>query len=200
MRIAIPKEIAPDERRVAITPDTVRRLIARQFQVSIQCGAGAGAQADDADYRAAGARLEPDATVIWKAGDLIVKVRAPSPAETLLLRDGVSLISMLAPLVEIDLARELVARRVTALAADMVPRTTLAQMMDVLSSQASIAGYRAILLAAEACPRLFPMMMTAAGTIAPSRVLILGAGVARACGQRQRRRRDDERHGAATLP
>ena len=178
MRIAVPKETAPEEKRVAITPDTVKRLIAKKFEVSIQRGAGAGAQIADADYEAAGATLEADAAALWRSGDLIVKVRQPTDAETAMLREGASIVSLLYPLVNTELVRELAARRATVLAADMVPRTTLAQMMDVLSSQASIAGYRAVLLGAEACPKIFPMMMTAAGTISPSRVLILGAGVA----------------------
>jgi len=178
MRIAVPKETAPEEKRVAITPDTVKRLVAKKFEVSVQRGAGVGSQISDADYEAAGARIEPDAAALWAAGDLVVKVRQPTDAEIGLLREGAALASLLYPLVNADLVQQLAARKATVMASDMIPRTTLAQMMDVLSSQASIAGYRAVLLGAEACPKMFPMMMTAAGTISPSRVLILGAGVA----------------------
>lgn len=178
MRIAIPKETTPHEERVAITPDTVGRLVAKKIDVSVQHGAGLGAQISDAEYVAAGARLEPDAAALWRAGDVIVKVRPPTGQEIGMVREGQTLVSLLYPLVNGELVRDLAARRASVLAADMVPRTTLAQMMDVLSSQATIAGYRAVLLAADALPKLFPMLMTAAGTISPSRVLVLGAGVA----------------------
>jgi NAD(P) transhydrogenase subunit alpha len=178
MRIAVPKETTPHEERVAITPDTVGRLVAKKLDVSVQHGAGLGAQITDAEYVAAGARLEPDAAALWRAGDVIVKVRPPTGQEIGMVRAGQTLVSLLYPLVNGELVRDLAARGATVLAADMVPRTTLAQMMDVLSSQATIAGYRAVLLAADALPKLFPMLMTAAGTISPSRVLVLGAGVA----------------------
>ncbi len=178
MRIAIPRETLPREARVAITPDTVARLIAKNFEVSVQRGAGLGAQISDPEYEAAGARLEPDAPVLWRAGEVIVKVRPPTDDEIGLLSSGQTLISLLYPLADGEKVRDLAARGATVLAADMVPRSTLAQMMDVLSSQATIAGYRAALLAATALPKLFPMLMTAAGTITPARVLVLGAGVA----------------------
>jgi NAD(P) transhydrogenase subunit alpha len=178
MRIAVPKETAPHEKRVAITPESVGRLIKKQFEVSVQRGAGLAASFSDADYEAAGARMEPDAAAIWKAGDVVVKVQPPSDEEVGLLKEGSAIVSLLYPLVNAELVRDLGARRATVMAADMIPRTTLAQMMDVLSSQATIAGYRAVLLAAETMPKMFPMMMTAAGTIAPSKVLVLGAGVA----------------------
>jgi len=178
MRIGVPKETASGEQRVALTPDSVKRLIARKLDVSIQRGAGRAAHIRDGEYEAAGARIEPDAGALYRASDLILKVQPPSLAERSMLLEGRALISLLQPLVAADRVRDLASRGVTAIAADLVPRTTLAQMMDVLSSQASIAGYRAVLLAAEASSKLFPMMMTAAGTIAPSRVLVLGAGVA----------------------
>jgi NAD(P) transhydrogenase subunit alpha len=178
MRIAIPLEVVSGERRVALTPDSVKRLIARSFEVSVQRGAGRGAHITDADYETAGARIEPDAAALWRAGDIILKVRAPVATELAHIGAQHTLIALLAPLADPERAGDVAVRGATALSLDLVPRTTLAQMMDVLSSQASIAGYRAVLLAAEACPKLFPMMMTAAGTITPSRVLVLGAGVA----------------------
>ncbi len=178
MRIAVPTETAPGERRVALTPESIKRLVARGLEVSIQRGAGAGALIADADYVAAGATVEPDAAATWRAGELIVKVRPPSRDEVALLREHAGLIGLLAPFADPDLIFELAQRRGVALAAELVPRTSAAQVMDVLSSQATLAGYRAVLLAAEASPKLFPMMMTAAGTIAPARVLVLGAGVA----------------------
>jgi NAD(P) transhydrogenase subunit alpha len=152
--------------------------VAAGHEVSIQRGAGAGAHHHHADYAAAGARLEPDAATAWQAGDLVLKLRAPTAAELGLLREGATVAAPLQPVVELDRIRALIARRGSALATDLIPRTTIAQAMDILSSQASIAGYRAVLLAAEACPKLFPMMMTAAGTITPAKVLVLGAGVA----------------------
>ena len=178
MRIAVPKEITHRENRVALTPDAVTRLVGKQLAVSVQRGAGAGAHASDADYEAAGARIEPDAGALWRNGDVIVKVRPPTDDEIGQVRPGQTLISLLYPLVDVDRVRDLAARGASVLAADLVPRTTLAQMMDVLTSQATIAGYRAVLLAAEATPRLFPMVMSAAGTLSPARVLVLGAGVA----------------------
>ncbi|HTJ42569.1 MAG TPA: Re/Si-specific NAD(P)(+) transhydrogenase subunit alpha [Kofleriaceae bacterium] len=178
MRISVPREITFHDARVAITPEACARLVKSGIALSVQRGAGAGACFADADYEAAGARIEPDAPSAWHAGDWIVKVRPPTPAEVGLMRAGQTLVSLLYPLVELDLVRDLAARGCSAIAADLVPRTTLAQMMDVLSSQATIAGYRAALLAAEAMPKICPMMMTAAGTISPSRVLVLGAGVA----------------------
>ncbi|HVK76108.1 MAG TPA: Re/Si-specific NAD(P)(+) transhydrogenase subunit alpha [Kofleriaceae bacterium] len=177
-RIAIPKETAPREARVAITPDTAARLVKKGFEVSVQRGAGQGAQIDDGEYAKAGARLEADAAAVWRAGDVVVKVRPPSDDEVAMVRQGQTVISLLYPLSSGELVRDLAARGATALAADMVPRTTAAQMMDVLSSQATIAGYRAVLIAADALPKFFPMLMTAAGTISPARVLVLGAGVA----------------------
>lgn len=178
MRIAVPREVTARETRVAITPDAVARLVARHFQVSVQRGAGAGACCDDAAYEAAGARLEPDAAALWQAGDAIVKVRPPTDEEIAMLRPGTALISLLYPMMDPDRVRAIADRGATAIANDLVPRTTVAQMMDVLTSQATVAGYRAVLVAAEASPRLFPLLMTAAGTISPARVLVLGAGVA----------------------
>jgi NAD(P) transhydrogenase subunit alpha len=178
MRIAVPTEIVPGERRVALTPDSVKRLVARGLDISIQRGAGVASLINDADYEAAGARLEPDAASTWRHGQLIVKVRPPTRAEVPMLREHAGLVGLLAPFADPDLVFDLALRRGVVIAADLVPRTSAAQMMDVLSSQATLAGYRAVLLAAEASPKLFPMMMTAAGTIAPARVLVLGAGVA----------------------
>ncbi len=178
MRIAVPREVTARETRVAITPDAVARLVARHFPVSVQRGAGVGACFDDAAYEAAGARLEPDAAAVWQAGDVVVKVRPPTDEEIAMLRPGAVLVSLLYPMMDVDRVRAIAERGATAIANDLVPRTTVAQMMDVLTSQATVAGYRAVLVAAEASPRLFPLLMTAAGTISPARVLVLGAGVA----------------------
>jgi NAD(P) transhydrogenase subunit alpha len=178
MKIAVCKEGAPGEARVALTPDSVKRLVARKLEVVVAAGAGAGAYLTDEEYRAAGAQIVPAAI---PAGDLILKVRPPTEAEIAQMPEGSTLVSLLFPQSPPDGPQRvaaLAARRVVSLALDAIPRTTLAQMMDVLSSQATVAGYRAVVLAAEALPKLFPMLMTAAGTIPPAKVLILGAGVA----------------------
>jgi NAD(P) transhydrogenase subunit alpha len=178
MKLAVPKETLFGECRVALSPEAIKRLINKKFEVLVEAGAGIGAHFSDAEFAAAGAQLVSDARALYDAADLVVKVQPPGDAEIALLRRGSGLLSLLYPLANPELVQKLCAREITVLAADMIPRTTLAQMMDVLSSQATIAGYRAVLLAAEASPKLFPMMMTAAGTIAPAKVLVLGAGVA----------------------
>jgi H+-translocating NAD(P) transhydrogenase subunit alpha len=178
MRIAVRRESAPGERRVAVVPDSVKRLKAKKIEVSVQAGAGAAAFASDDEYTAAGGRVETALPALVADADAVVQIRPPSLAEVAQLPEGSALISLLYPLLDLDLVRALAARKVTALAVDMIPRTTVAQMMDVLSSQATAAGYEAVLMAAAALPKFFPMLMTAAGTIAPARVLVLGAGVA----------------------
>ncbi len=178
MRIAVRKESAAGERRVAIVPDSVKRLAAKKIEVSVEAGAGAASFASDDDYRATGARVDASLPALLLDADAVMQVRAPSLDEIKRLKEGSALVSLLYPLVNLELVRALAERKVTALAVDMIPRTTLAQMMDVLSSQATAAGYEAVLMAAAALPKFFPMLMTAAGTIAPARVLILGAGVA----------------------
>jgi NAD(P) transhydrogenase subunit alpha len=178
MRIAVKKERAPGERRVAVVPESVKRLGAKKIAVSVEAGAGAAAFAGDDEYRAAGAEVAASTEALLTGADAVVQIRAPSVDEIKRLKEGSALVSLLYPLVNVDLVKALAARRITALAVDMIPRTTLAQMMDVLSSQATAAGYEAVLMAAAALPRFFPMLMTAAGTIAPAKVLVLGAGVA----------------------
>ncbi|MCY1015120.1 Re/Si-specific NAD(P)(+) transhydrogenase subunit alpha [Pyxidicoccus sp. MSG2] len=178
MIIAIPRETVPGEKRIALVAESVKRLVGRKHEVVIESGAGQGAECSDEELRAAGARLEPSAAAVYAAADVLLKVQPPGPEEVPLLKPGSVLVSLAYPMSNPKLARAIAQRQVTLLAMDMVPRTTLAQMMDVLSSQATIAGYRAVLLAAEAMPKLFPMLMTAAGTIPPAKVLVLGAGVA----------------------
>jgi NAD(P) transhydrogenase subunit alpha len=178
MRIAVRKESAPGERRVAVVPDSVKRLAAKKIDVAVEAGAGARAYASDEEYRTAGARVDASSDALLADTDALVQIRPPTIDEVGRLREGSVLVSLLYPLVSLDVVRALAARKVTAIAVDMIPRTTVAQMMDVLSSQATAAGYEAVLMAAAALPKFFPMLMTAAGTIAPARVLILGAGVA----------------------
>jgi NAD(P) transhydrogenase subunit alpha len=179
VKIAVLKESAPGERRVAVVPESVKRLIGRKLEVTVETGAGEGARASDEEYRTAGATVGPAAEIMAGA-DLIVKVQPPTVEEIGRLPEGSSLVSLLYALTPSGskLAKAMAARKVTALSLDAIPRTTLAQMMDVLSSQATVSGYRAVILAAESLPKLFPMLMTAAGTIPPAKLLILGAGVA----------------------
>jgi NAD(P) transhydrogenase subunit alpha len=175
MKLAIPRETMPGEQRVALTPDAVAGLVKLKLEVLVEAGAGAGAFFRDADYEKAGARIVPDA---FAEGDIVAKLNKPLPAEIERLRPGSVLISFLYPATNADLVARLVAGKVTALALDAVPRISRAQSMDALSSQANVAGYKAVLLAAERLPKFLPMMTTAAGTIRPAKVLVLGAGVA----------------------
>jgi NAD(P) transhydrogenase subunit alpha len=177
MRIAVRKEGA-GERRVALVPESVKRLAAKKLEVSVEAGAGALAFAADDEYRSLGARVDASLDALLADADAVLQIRPPSLDDVKRLKEGSALVSLLFPLVDHALVRALAARKVTAIAVDMIPRTTLAQMMDVLSSQATAAGYEAVLMAATALPKFFPMLMTAAGTIAPARVLVLGAGVA----------------------
>jgi NAD(P) transhydrogenase subunit alpha len=178
MRIVVPREDAPAEKRVPIVPESVKRLVAKKIEVTVEAGAGDRAHMTDEEYKAAGAEIEVARSGVFLHADAIIRVRVPTADEIGKMREGATLISPLYPLVNHDLVKALVARKMTAISLDMIPRTTVAQMMDVLSSQATVAGYYAVIMAAHELPRFFPMFMTAAGTIAPARVLILGAGVA----------------------
>jgi NAD(P) transhydrogenase subunit alpha len=176
MNIGIPKERRPDERRVAASPDTVKRLKAMGHDILVEKGAGAGASFTDEAYAAAGAALADAAAAL--SVEIVLKVQAPLPDEISRMKPGAVLIGMLQPLQNKDQVQAYAKAGVTAFAMEMVPRITRAQAMDVLSSQANLAGYKAVLDAAEVFGRAMPMMMTAAGTIAPARVLVMGAGVA----------------------
>jgi len=173
MRVGVPKENAPGERRVALVPDVVRRLKAKDVDVVVEPGAGAGALIPDRLYEDAGATIaEP-----WDA-DVVVKVAAPSTDEVARLRPDAVLVGFLAPLTAPETTRALADAGVTAFAMEAIPRISRAQAMDALSSQSNVAGYKAALLGAEHATRFYPMLMTAAGTIPPAKVLVLGAGVA----------------------
>jgi NAD(P) transhydrogenase subunit alpha len=173
MRVGVPRETAPGERRVALVPETAGKLAAAGFDLVVEPGAGSAASFPDADYAAAGAALGSP----WDA-DAVVKVRKPDHAEAARLRDGQVLIGFLDPLTDPDGVQALVQRGVVAFAMESIPRITRAQPMDALSSQATVGGYKGALLAAEHLPRFFPMLMTAAGTVPPAKVLVIGAGVA----------------------
>jgi NAD(P) transhydrogenase subunit alpha len=172
MKVGLPKEVVPGERRVALVPETVGRL-GEGVQVVVEPGAGAAAGFADDAYTGAGAELGDP----W-AADAVVKVAAPTADEAAKLREGQVLIAFLSPLTAVDEIEGLAAAGVYAFALESVPRITRAQPMDALSSQATVAGYKAALLAADRLPRFLPMLMTAAGTIPPAKVLVLGAGVA----------------------
>jgi len=178
MTIGVPAETTPGERRVALVPESVTRLTKAGATVLVQRGAGAPAAFVDAAYEAAGATLAPDAAAVYQGADVILKVQRPSSEELERMREGTVLIAQLAPLGDPSFVELLAKKKLIALSMDAIPRITRAQSMDVLSSQANIDGYKAVLLGAAALPRFFPMLTTAAGTIPPAKVLILGAGVA----------------------
>jgi NAD(P) transhydrogenase subunit alpha len=173
MRVGIPRETAPGERRVALVPELAAKLTEAGFEVVVEPGAGEAAAFTDDAFHAAGARLaEP-----WSA-ELIAKVRKPTEDELGRVRDGQVLIGFLQPLTDPEGIERLAATGVTAFAMESIPRITRAQPMDALSSQATVSGYKAVILAADRLPRFLPMLMTAAGTVAPAKVLVIGAGVA----------------------
>jgi NAD(P) transhydrogenase subunit alpha len=175
MQIGVPLETAPGETRVAVTPETAKRLKAQGHALKVQSGAGVAASCTDEAYVAAGAEITDRAAAF--GSELVLKVRSPDTDELGLMRAGTTLVGMLNPFDAEGLAR-LAAAGLTAYALEAAPRTTRAQSMDVLSSQANVAGYKAVMMAAERYQRLFPMLMTAAGTIKAARVVILGVGVA----------------------
>ena len=184
MKIAVPREIVAGERRVALTPDATAALVKAGLEVVIECGAGAGASYADDAYTRAGASLAPDAAALYGQAEVVLKVQRPventavGRHEVDLMREGVVLVGLLEALTQADLVDRLAKRKITAFAMEGVPRISRAQKMDALSSQANIAGYRAALIAAQALPKFFPMLMTAAGTVFAARVLVIGAGVA----------------------
>jgi NAD(P) transhydrogenase subunit alpha len=174
VRIGVPRETAPGERRVALIPDGVSRLVATGLEVAVERSAGVAASVPDDAYREAGATVVEDAF----DADLVAKVQKPSSEELERLREGSVLVGFLQPLTDPEGLEALGRRGVTAFALESIPRITRAQSMDALSSQSTVAGYKAVLLAAVRLPRFFPMLMTAAGTVTPAKVLVLGAGVA----------------------
>ncbi|GAA3162487.1 Re/Si-specific NAD(P)(+) transhydrogenase subunit alpha [Blastococcus jejuensis] len=176
MRIGVPRESRPRETRVAATPATVTQLVALGYEVVVEAGAGAGASFPDEAFAAAGARVAP-AGEAW-ASDVVLKVDAPSREEIGLLREGATLIGLISPGLDPDLVEALARRPITVLAMDAVPRISRAQSMDVLSSMANIAGYRAVIEAAHTFGRFFTGQVTAAGKVPPAKVLVAGAGVA----------------------
>ncbi len=184
MKISIPKERRPHERRVAATPETVKKFVAMGIDVAVEAGAGEASRITDAAFEAAGARIVADLASLLAEADLVLKVQRPllagedGPNELSMMKRGALLVAMLAPYADPEALKQYAAADVTAIALEFVPRITRAQSMDVLSSQSNLAGYRAVLEAVNVYDRAMPMMMTAAGTVAPARVMVLGAGVA----------------------
>src|ERR1700736_2821533 len=178
MLISVPAETAPGETRVALVPRSVTQLTTADAQVSIQTGAGAEAGFPDAAYREVGAEIADDRSRLLGAADVVVVVRRPLTADLTKLKEGAILVGLLDPGTDPEPVKALVERRVTAFRMEAMPRISRAQDMDVLSSMATLAGYHAGVMAAYRLPRIFPLLMTAAGTLTPARVLVLGAGVA----------------------
>jgi NAD(P) transhydrogenase subunit alpha len=178
MNIAVLRETLPGEARVALVPESVRKLVALKVSVSVEGGAGLDAGASDADYEAAGASVSSDRALLLSTADVLAVVNRPPLEDIGNLKQGAIVLGFLRPLDEPAALESIVAQKLTAFAMELIPRITRAQAMDALSSMATVVGYKAVLMAAESIPRMFPMLMTAAGTVPPARVLILGAGVA----------------------
>jgi NAD(P) transhydrogenase subunit alpha len=175
MIVSVPRETVAGERRVALVPDFIPKLLQAGLEVVVQNGAGAAAGFVDAAYREKGARLEPD---VFGQADILLKVQPPMVDEVNAVKEGTTLIGFLQPYSNAGGIRALAARRITAFAMELMPRITRAQAMDALSAMSTVAGYKAVLMAANRLPKFFPLLMTAAGTITPARVFVLGAGVA----------------------
>ena len=178
MKIVVIKEIREGEKRVALTPDGVKSLTKAGYECHIESGAGDGSFISDDQYRNAGAHISTSKEDLLSAGDVFIKVNPPFADEIAKMKEGSVLISFMYAFSNAELVQALMKRKVSAFSMDAVPRTTKAQRMDALSSQASLGGYKAVMMGANALGKIFPLMMTAAGTITPSRVLIFGAGVA----------------------
>lgn len=178
MIIGTIKEIKASEKRVALSPDVVKNLIKQGFSCCIESGAGVASNFSDTAYETAGAKILFSASEVYKTADVLVKVNAPEKSEMSSLKEGSTLISFLYHLSNPELISDLNAKKITAFSMDAIPRISRAQSMDALSSQANLAGYKAVILGAHHSAKIFPMLMTAAGTITPSKVLIFGAGVA----------------------
>jgi NAD(P) transhydrogenase subunit alpha len=183
MRIAVPRETTPGERRVALVPESCKKLIQAGYEIAVESGAGEAAGFADAAYTELGAAMESDPAALLGSADLVLKVTPPETGtagrdEAGWLRPGAIYLGSLLPLRNLDAVRALAARKITAFATDAIPRTTRAQSMDTLSSMANIAGYKGVLLAAVELNRYFPMLTTAAGMVFPAKVFVIGAGVA----------------------
>ncbi|HIN49975.1 MAG TPA: Re/Si-specific NAD(P)(+) transhydrogenase subunit alpha [Gemmatimonadetes bacterium] len=178
MKVAVLKETRAGERRVALVPQGVKALLKAGLEVTIQTGAGLASSVSDTEYKEAGATIAASAPEALRDAGMVLAVNAPPPTDVAAMSEGTILVSFLSPLTNPDLVRALAASKITGIAMEMIPRITRAQSMDALSSQATVAGYKAVLIAADHLPKFLPMFTTAAGTIRPAKALILGAGVA----------------------
>jgi NAD(P) transhydrogenase subunit alpha len=178
MQIAVLRETQPGEARVALVPESVRKLVALKVAVGVESGAGLEAGAADADYESAGAQVAQDRASLLESADVLVAINRPPLEDLARLKKEAVVLGFLRPLDDPAALQEIIAQGLTAFAMELIPRTTRAQAMDALSSMATIVGYKSVIIAAEHIPRIFPMLMTAAGTVPPARVLVLGAGVA----------------------
>ncbi len=178
MKIAVARESVLGEHRVALTPDQVSRLVKKGWEIVVESGAGNASLSTDDAYQEAGATIEGDRASVWQNADILVKVAPPTNEEIDIMPEGSMFASLLNPLGQPEVIQKLADKKITALGMELIPRTSRAQSMDVLSSQAGVAGYKAVLMAAAALPKFFPMLTTAAGTIRPAKVFIIGAGVA----------------------
>jgi NAD(P) transhydrogenase subunit alpha len=178
MRVVVLRETQPSEARVALVPESVKKLVGLKAAVTVESGAGLQATITDDKYREAGAEIAADRTELLESADLLAVVNRPAASDLHRLRSGAVVIGFLKPLDEPQELTHAIAQHLTTFAVELIPRTTRAQAMDALSSMATVAGYKAVLLGASHIPRMFPMLMTAAGTIPPAKVLVLGAGVA----------------------
>ncbi|MBW2434797.1 MAG: Re/Si-specific NAD(P)(+) transhydrogenase subunit alpha [Deltaproteobacteria bacterium] len=178
MNIAVPKEVHPGENRVALIPEHIAKLVEMGAHITVETGIGQKLNFSDEDYAKAGASLEADRNNLLQTADMVLRIRKPGLEEIGLLKEGSVYVSLLDPFNERELVETLMNKRITAISMEMVPRITRAQKMDVLSSQANLAGYVAVIIAAERLDKIFPMMMTPAGTIAPARVFVIGVGIA----------------------
>ena len=176
MKVGVPKEIVSNERRIALAPDIIKKITDTGVEVLVEKEAGKAASLLDSMYQEAGCKI--DAATLFKDSDIILKIQKPEPAEIEMLTEGKIIIALLQPLVNHDLVKQLTQKKVTSFSMDAVPRISRAQRMDALSSMSSIAGYKAVLIGASRLGKYMPMMMTAAATMPPAKVLVLGAGVA----------------------
>jgi NAD(P) transhydrogenase subunit alpha len=178
MNIAVPKEVHPGETRVALIPEHIAKLAEMGAHITVETGIGQNLNFSDEDYVKAGASLEADRSSLLQTADMVLRIRKPAMEEIDLLKEESTYVSLLDPFNERELIEALMKKRITSISMEMIPRITRAQKMDVLSSQANLAGYVAVIIAAERLAKIFPMMMTPAGTIAPAKVFVIGVGIA----------------------
>ena len=178
MKVVVPKEVHPGETRAALIPEHIDRLVKMGAQIAVETGLGQSLNISDEDYAKAGASLEADRNNLLQSADMVLRIRKPAIEEVALLKEESIYVSLMDPFNERELIEALKNKRVASISMEMIPRITRAQKMDVLSSQSNLAGYVAVIIAAERLDKIFPMMMTPAGTISPAKVFVIGVGIA----------------------